>query len=109
MKKLPWGKRCLLPVPFNHLHILPTIFDDSMSYYEVLNKLSFTINQMIKYLNSMVIKATYIEPTETLVFETDADDIISFSYKEDTETLVVRLDISRYGGDCCGLYINNKG
>lgn len=100
MKKIPWGSKCLLPIPMSCIHVLPTVFDDSMSYYEVLNKLTWTMNQMIKYLNSMVIKATYIPYTETLVFETDGDDIISFSYNEQTETLQVALDMERGCNPC---------
>lgn len=97
----PFGKRCLKPVPlpFATLRTLPTVFDDSFSYYEVLGKYGLTINQMIKYLNNMVIKATYIPSTETLCFIVEADDLLQFSYNANTQSLIVNLDFSG-GGEC---------
>lgn len=31
--------------------VLPLVYDDSLSYYEVLNKLTNKINEMIEYIN----------------------------------------------------------
>lgn len=87
------GRRCLVPVPTRCLQILPTIFDESMSYYEEICKLTFTLNNMIRYLNSMVINAYYIEESQTLVFCTEGNDNIKFDYKELTQTLEIELDM----------------
>lgn len=91
------GRKCLVPVPTRCLQTLPTIFDESMSYYEEICKLTFTLNNMIRYLNSMVINAYYIEESQTLVFCTEGNDNIAFEYKEITETLNVYLYME---GEC---------
>lgn len=63
--------------------ILPVVFNDSMSYYEQLSKLVYTVNQLINTFNSTVddkiaayinshfddlmINATYDAKTETII------------------------------------------
>lgn len=61
--------------------ILPLVYDESLSYYEVLNKVANKINEVIDYTNSiltdrikelvsaLVIDASYDEVTETLTID----------------------------------------
>ena len=58
--------------------ILPLVYDDSLSYYELLCKIVNAINEIIesindgltsyidKYFNSIMITATYDEKNETI-------------------------------------------
>ena len=62
--------------------ILPLVFDDSISYYEVVSRLVFTVNQLIELINgsvdenlkdyidsrfdNLMINAIYDEKTETI-------------------------------------------
>lgn len=61
--------------------ILPTVYDDSLSYYEVLCKVMYKMNELIEaynnldikplveaYLNSIFVNTIYKEDTETIVF-----------------------------------------
>lgn len=64
--------------------ILPLVFDDSMSYYEALSRLVYTVNQLIGLINngvdeslkeyiderfdSLMINAIYDAKTETIIF-----------------------------------------
>lgn len=65
--------------------ILPLVFDDSISYYEVVSRLIFTVNQLIALINgsvdenlkdyidsrfdNLMINAIYDEKTETIIFK----------------------------------------
>lgn len=65
--------------------ILPLVFDDSMSYYEAVARLTHTVNQLISLIggsvddtlkeyiderfDNLMIKAVYDEKTETIYFE----------------------------------------
>lgn len=65
--------------------ILPLVFDDSMSYYEELSRLVYTVNQLIELVggsvddtlkhyiderfDNLMINATYDEKTETVYFK----------------------------------------
>lgn len=66
-------------------NILPLVFDDSMSYYETLCKLVYTVNQLIRLVNgdlsdnirqyideqfnNIMITAIYDPATETILLE----------------------------------------
>jgi hypothetical protein len=68
-------------------NILPLVFDDSMSYYETLCKLMYTVNQLInvingnidgsiqqyidKQFNNIMINAIYDPETETIALATE--------------------------------------
>jgi hypothetical protein len=68
--------------PFNCNSILPLLYDDSLSYYEILCKLSNKMNEIIGeintefkntidekidiYFNNLMIDAIYDEKTETI-------------------------------------------
>ena len=65
--------------------ILPLVFDDSISYYEAISRLFFTVNKLIALINNSVdeslkkyiderfdnlmINAVYDEKTETIFFK----------------------------------------
>lgn len=65
--------------------VLPTVYDNSLSYYEVLCKLTEKINEVIerindnfsseitdaidKYFNNIMMKAIYDSTTETITLE----------------------------------------
>lgn len=65
--------------------ILPLVFDDSISYYEAVSRLIFTVNQLITLINgsidenlkdyidsrfdSLMINAIYDEKTETIILK----------------------------------------
>lgn len=65
--------------------ILPLVFDDSISYYETVSRLVFTVNQLIALINgsvdenlkdyidsrfdNLMINAIYDEKTETIIFK----------------------------------------
>ena len=65
--------------------ILPLVFDDSISYYEAMSRLIFTVNQLITLINgsidenlkdyidsrfdNLMINAIYDEKTETIIFK----------------------------------------
>lgn len=66
-------------------NILPLVFDDSMSYYETLCKLVYTVNQLIglvngdlsdnikqyinEQFNNIMIAAIYDSETETIILK----------------------------------------
>ena len=68
--------------------ILPLVFDDSISYYEAVSRLVFTVNQLIALINgsvdeilkdyidsrfdNLMINAIYDEKTETIVLKKEA-------------------------------------
>lgn len=68
-------------------NILPLVFDDSMSYYETLCKLMYTVNQLVnvingnidssiqqyidKHFNNIMINAIYDPETETITLATE--------------------------------------
>lgn len=65
--------------------ILPLVFDDSISYYEAVSRLVFTVNQLIALINgsvdenlkdyidsrfdNLMINAIYDEKTETIILK----------------------------------------
>ena len=65
--------------------ILPLVFDDSISYYEAVSRLIFTVNQLITLINgsidenlkdyidsrfdNLMISAIYDEKTETIILK----------------------------------------
>ena len=67
------------PFHFWSQKVLPLVYDDSLSYYEVLSKLTSKVNEVINVVNdelvdyireqldNLYIDASYISATETLV------------------------------------------
>lgn len=68
------------PFRFWSQKVLPLVYDDSLSYYEVLSKLTHKVNEVIEtfnnkvvevieaYIPSIVAKATYNASTETITY-----------------------------------------
>lgn len=77
----------LKPVRYWCQKVLPLVYDDSLSYYETLCKLTDKINELIneintefsntieekidKYFNDLMINAMYDEKTETIYLKRD--------------------------------------
>ena len=92
---------------FNCYKVLPLVYDDSLSYYEVLCKLTNKINEVIeiidssyeegvkeaidKYFNTIMINAMYIESTKTIVLgkETTSTNSETHTYNYATETMSI--------------------
>ena len=71
------------PFPFRVQKVLPLVYDDSLSYYEVLAKLVQKINEIVEDINDNL--QTYmIENWNTL--------FVDIAYIEDTETIVLQLE-----------------
>lgn len=76
--------------PIKHLHcmkVLPLVYDDSLSYYEVLCKLRNKINEVITDIN---------ENLETYIRELIPTVVGNVTYIANTETLVITFEA---GGD----------
>lgn len=70
---------------FRSTKILPLVYDESLSYYEVLCKFSAKLNEvietinggitpeLIERINEIYANVYYIEATKTLVFELEAE------------------------------------
>ena len=73
---------------YKNQSILPLVFDDSISYYEAISQLIYTVNQLVLLINnsidenlksyidskfdSLMINAIYDEETETIVLRKEA-------------------------------------
>ena len=65
------------PFRFWSQKVLPLVYDDSLSYYEVLAKLVRTVNNMIEeisnnmaeYLTTVLLKAVYDEENEEIAIQ----------------------------------------
>ena len=73
---------------YKNQSILPLVFDDSISYYENISRLIYTVNQLVLLINnsidenlksyidskfdSLMINAIYDEETETIVLQKEA-------------------------------------
>ncbi len=67
-------------------NVLPLVYDDSLSYYEVLCKISAKLNEVIKFvndnikeyieeaLNKLVGEIYYDEPNEAIVINLEVED-----------------------------------
>ena len=67
--------------------ILPLVYDDSLSYYEVLGKMRAKINEVIDYISDTLannikeimsrafVDVTYDEATETITIYLNTEDV----------------------------------
>ena len=74
------------PMRFWSQKVLPLVYDDSLSYYEVLCKVVHKLNEVIDYvgdgleeyirnvLNQYFADVTYIESTNTIVLKLEEED-----------------------------------
>ena len=74
----------LKPLRFWSQKVLPLVYDDSLSYYEVLNKVVAKINEVIEYVT------VNIEP---LVSEIVREYLVEVTYDADTKT--INLDLTK--------------
>lgn len=92
---------------FRCLTTLPSVYSDSLSYYEELCKLANVMNEIInvinsefeavvenavdKYFNTIMIRAMYVESTKTIVLgkETTKTDSDTHTYNYATETMKI--------------------
>lgn len=63
--------------------ILPLIYDDSLSYYEVLAKVTAKINELIQYIDT-----TYTQEVKALISKAFVDVL----YDASTETITIYLN-----------------
>lgn len=77
----------VLPLRFWSQKVLPLVYDDSLSYYEVLNKVVFKLNELIEYVTENIqelimpiveklgVGVTYESSTETIkLFVTEDEE-----------------------------------
>lgn len=65
--------------------ILPLVFDDSISYYEFIAKLTYTVNQLISLINTDI-----DENIKNYINETFDKIMMSAIYDESTETIILK-------------------
>ena len=66
-------------------NILPLVFDDSMSYYETLCKLVYTVNQLIGIINGDL-----SDKIKQYIDEQFNNIMITAIYDPETETILLR-------------------
>lgn len=77
----------LRPICFNAHKVLPLVFDESLSYYEQLCKLTHTMNEMINVLNGT------IDESIMMYIDNRFNDImLNTMYNADSETLTFFLE-----------------
>lgn len=71
------------PFRFWSQKVLPLVYDDSLSYYEVLCKLTKKINELVEYLNEKI-DADIADRLRTL--------FMNVIYNEEEQSIVFRID-----------------
>lgn len=72
--------------------VLPTIYDDALSYEEQLCKLIAKMNEIIKFANGEL-----IEQLKQYINQMFNDMMINAIYDEPTETITLRLEMKDNG------------
>ena len=65
--------------------ILPLVYDESLSYYEVLNKVVYKVNEVIGYVDNVLVGR---------IRELVSSLVVDASYDENTETLTIEIELS---------------
>lgn len=65
--------------------ILPLVYDESLSYYEVLNKVVYKVNEVIDYVDNVLVDR---------IRELVSNLVVDASYDESTETLTIEIELS---------------
>lgn len=65
--------------------ILPLVYDESLSYYEVLNKVVYKVNEVIDYVDNVLVDR---------IRELVSSLVVDASYDESTETLTIEIELS---------------
>lgn len=73
--------------PFCGHPVLPTVYDESLSYGEELNKLVWKMNQIIQFANNEL-----TEELKAYIDQRFNDMMITAIYDEPTETITLRLE-----------------
>ena len=68
--------------------ILPLVFDDSISYYEAVSRLVFTVNQLIALINGSV-----DENLKDYIDSRFDNLMINVIYDEKTETIILKKGV----------------
>lgn len=61
---------------------VPTVYDDSLSFYEVVSKLQYNVNMLTDYVNGV-----WSSKTDTLIKDMLSKAFMNASYDENTETI----------------------
>lgn len=80
MKNIRWDLK-------HSQNILPLVFDDSMSYYETVCKLVYTVNQLIEIVNGEL-----SESVKAYIDEQFNNIMLDAMYKPETETISFTAD-----------------
>lgn len=72
------------PFKFFSQKVLPLVYDDSLSYYEVLCKLTNKINELVEFINGKV---------ADLVKQILAEGLFDAMYIEEEECIVLKSNI----------------
>lgn len=72
--------------------ILPLVFDDSISYYEAVSRLIFTVNQLITLINGSI-----DENLKDYIDSRFDNLMINAIYDEKTETIILKKECSKNG------------
>lgn len=72
---------------YKNQSILPLVFDDSMSYYEAISRLIYTVNQLILLINNSI-----DENLKSYIDSKFDSLMINAIYEEETETIVLRKE-----------------
>ena len=68
--------------------VLPTVFDDSLSYYEVVCKLFHKVNEIIDVVNGLFTGAI-----DEYINQNLAKFVVNATYDEGTETLIMNISV----------------
>lgn len=72
---------------YKNQSILPLVFDDSISYYEAISRLIYTVNQLVLLINNSI-----DENLKSYIDSKFDSLMINAIYNEETETIVLRKE-----------------
>nr|DAO17327.1 MAG TPA: hypothetical protein [Caudoviricetes sp.] len=72
---------------YKNQSILPLVFDDSISYYEAISRLIYTVNQLVLLINNSI-----DENLKSYIDSKFDSLMINAIYDEETETIVLRKE-----------------
>lgn len=75
--------KMIRPFYFYAQKVLPLVYDDSLSYYEVLNKVVDKLNEIVSFINN---------DFEILIRERLNELFVDALYDAETETLILTLE-----------------
>lgn len=72
---------------YKNQSILPLVFDDSISYYEAISRLIYTVNQLVLLINNSI-----DENLKSYIDSKFDSLMINAIYDKETETIVLRKE-----------------